>query len=236
MTVRIYREKHDDRGVTITLILLCVVLCVLITAGVMWALFTGSQKVTNHLQVGNLEIALKRTELVKTTLDEKGFLATADPDRNSKDFSEPTNDNVFGIVDGEKIVPGTKYVATMQLENLGDVGFGYWVKIECESKDVAKALAKQLKLVVYTDKNGDGVIDMASEGTESTVASGLEIGSVGDFIEKVAIGTSGTFIVSVEFVDAGYTYEDGVLASTNDVAKTQSLNFDLVVYAVSAVG
>lgn len=211
-----------------------ILLCMTIIVGMTWALFTDTQTVSNHLQAGDLVITLKRTELTKTTLNTSGKLVTSATDKNPKNFSNPTDENVFGIVEGEKLVPGTKYVAKMQIENHSDIAFGYWVKIDCKDEDVAKTLAKQLKIIVYTDKNGDGMIDTQNEGDDSTVATGLEVGSDKDYIGTLEIGKAESFIVSVEFTDTGYTYVDGVLTSTNDGAQTQSVDFDLVVYAIQA--
>ena len=91
-----------------------------------------------------------------------------------------------------------------------------------------------MKIIIYTDKNGDGTIDTTSEGVDSTVATGLEVGSDKDYIGTLERGKAENFIVSVEFIDTGYTYKDGVLTSTNDGAQTQSVEFDLVVHAVQA--
>ena len=111
-----------------------ILLCMTIIVGMTWALFTDTQKVTNHLQAGDLSITLKRTELTKTTLNAQGKLVESAPDTTTKNFSNPTDENVFGIVEGEKIVPGTKYVAKMQIENNSDVAFGYWIEIVCTDK------------------------------------------------------------------------------------------------------
>ena len=211
-----------------------IMLCMTVIVGMTWALFTDTQNVYNHLQAGDLAITLKRTELTKTTLNANGKLVTSAPDTNLKNFSNPTDENVFGLVEGEKVVPGTKYVAKMQIENHSDVAFGYWVKIDCKDEDVAKTLAKQLKIIIYTDKNGDGTIDTTAEGVDSTVATGLEVGSDKDYIGTLERGKAENFIVSVEFIDTGYTYKDGVLTSTNDGAQTQSVEFDLLVYAIQA--
>jgi predicted ribosomally synthesized peptide with SipW-like signal peptide len=194
-----------------------------IIAGMTWALFTDTQTVSNHLQAGDLKITLKRTELTKTTLDAKGKLVTSAPDTDPLTFSNPTTENVFGILENEKIVPGTKYVAQMQLENHSDVAFGYWIEIVCSDKTSGEDLAKQLKVTVNTETD-----------VESTVSDGLKIGSDKNFVDVLEIGENGTFTVAVEFVDEGYSFVDGVLTSKNDAAKTENLTFDLVVYAIQA--
>ena len=211
-----------------------ILLAMTIIVGVTWALFTDTKKISNHLQAGDLAITLKRVELTKRTLNADGKLATYPTDTTVKYFTAPTDENVFGLVEGEKVVPGTKYVANMQIENHSDLAFGYWVKIDCNDEDVAKTLAKQLKIIVYTDKNKDGTIDTTTEGVDSTIAAGLEVGNDKNFIGTVEVNTAENFIVSVEFVDAGYRYENGILSSANDSAQTQSVAFDLIVYAIQA--
>ena len=231
-----------------------ILLSMTIITGMTWALFTDTQNVTNHLQAGDLKITLKRTELTKTTLNSQGFLVTEPTDKTVVTFSNPTDNkqNVFGIetVNGkvtEKVVPGSKFVATMQIENNSDVAFNYWVRIDCKNEDVKKALASQLQVVVYTDKNKDGkiitenvdidqdgVVDIYKESSESYVSSDLEVGNDKKPIGTLAIGQSEKFIVSVEFVDLGYSYVNGVLTSSNDPAQLDNVEFDLVVYAIQA--
>ena len=212
-----------------------ILLCAVAIIGMTFALFTDTQNVNHHLRAGDMSITLRRTELVKTALDSTGKLveskvqSATDP---AVDFTDTDDDNVFGIVDGEKLVPGSKYVATMQIANESDVAFKYWIKVECNDADVEKQLADQLLINVYTDKNRDGVINIDSESDEGTVAKGVFVGSANDYIGMLGINESDTFIVSVEFVDKGYGYENGVLTSENDGAKKDLVGFDLVVYAV----
>ena len=204
-----------------------ILLCMSVIVGMTWALFTDTQTVSNHLQAGDLTIVLKRMELTKTTLNTGGYLAELPMDTTVVDFSNPTDENVFGLAtDGngnvtEKIVPGSKFVSKMKIENKSDVAFGYWVEIVCKDKTNGEDLAKQLKVTVNT--GNDAV---------STIDSGLKVGSDRDFVDVLAIGEEQTFTVTVEFVDEGYSFVNGVLDSTNDLAEKESLDFDLVVYAV----
>lgn len=204
-----------------------ILLAMTIIVGMTWALFTDTQIVSNHLQAGDLSITLKRTELTKTTLNESGYLVELPKDTTVVNFSNPTDKNVFGLTtdDGgnvtEKIVPGSTFVAKMEIENNSDVAFGYWIEIVCRDKTNGADLAKQLKVTVNT-------------GTDavSTVNDGLKIGNKDNFIDVLAIGEDGTFTVTVEFVDESYSFVNGVLSSANDAAERENLEFDLVVYAV----
>ena len=197
-----------------------IMLCMTIIVGMTWALFTDTQKVTNHLQAGDLSITLKRTELTKTTLNAQGKLVTSDPDTTTKNFSNPTDENVFGIVEGEKIVPGTKYVAKMQVENHSDVAFGYWIEIVCTDKTNGADLAKQLKVTVNTGADAS-----------ASVNDGLTVGSSSNYVGELIIGATAEFTVTVEFLDS-FVAENNI--DHNDLAQGENLSFDLVVHAVQA--
>ena len=204
-----------------------ILLCTIVIVGMTYALFTDTETVKNHLQAGDLSITLKRTKLTKTTLDSEGYLVEMQPIVQDVYFSQPTNENVFGLttdangVVTEKIVPGSKFVAEMEISNESDVAFGYWIEIVCKDKTQGAHLAEQVKVTVKT--NSDNA---------AFVGSGLKVGSDSNFIDVIEVDASGTFTVTVEFVDAGYTFENGVLSSTNNNAKNESLDFDLVVYAI----
>ena len=197
-----------------------ILLCMTIIVGMTWALFTDTQKVSNHLQAGDLSITLKRTELTKTTLNAQGKLVTSDPDTTTKNFSNPTDENVFGIVEGEKIVPGTKYVAKMQVENHSDVAFGYWIEIVCTDKTNGADLAKQLKVTVNTGTDAS-----------ASVNDGLNVGSSSNYVGELIIGATAEFTVTVEFLDSFVAANN---IDHNDLAQGENLSFDLVVHAVQA--
>lgn len=228
-----------------------ILLCMTVVVGSTWALFTDTNTVSNHLIAGDLDIKLERTDLVKTTLDEKGFLSEITVQDSAKqptpdapvDFSNANDQNVFALGTDEKVVPGSKFVATMKMTNNSDVAFGYWIKIVCTDentgKDSTAILADQLRVVVYTDKNDDGVIntnipyDTNPDASYSTIANGLTVGADDDFINVLGIGDYENFIVSVEFVDEDYELDaDGVLTSENDAAMKDEVKFDLIVYAI----
>ena len=219
------KNKSTNRRRSLLVSAAVIVLCMVVVVGMTYALFTDTQKVQNHLKAGDLRITLKRTELTKTTLNENGYLVTPDvPDKTVVDFTNPTDKNVFGLnTDGngevtEKIVPGSKFVAKMEIQNNSDVAFGYWIEIICTDKTRGEDLAKQLKITV--------------DAKDSYIADGLTVGSDKAYIEVLDKGASGTFTVTVEFEDKGYTFENGVLSSANDIAQSEDLKFDLVVYAV----
>ena len=198
-----------------------ILLCMTIIAGTTWALFTDTQTVSNHLQAGDLKISLARTELTKRTLNSVGKLVTSAPDTTRLDFSNPTDENVFGIVDDEKIVPGTKYVAKMEISNKSDVAFGYWVEIKCTDATAGEHLAKQLKVTVNTGTDATAFVN------DGLIVKGANDGYVGELL----IGESAEFTVTVEFLDS-FVVENNIEA--NDLAQGENLSFDLVIHAVQA--
>ena len=199
-------------------------LCIAMIAAGTYALFTDTVKVTNHLQAGDLSITLKRTELVKTTLNASGYLVE-DTVQSATDaavnFTNSTTENVFGIVVDEKIVPGSKFVAKMQLENESDVAFGYWIEIVCKDKTKGENLAKQVKITVNTGSDN-----------ADFVGNGLTVKGVNsDYVGELAIGATATFTVTLEFLDSAITNNN---IEENNLAQGEKIDFDLVVHAVQA--
>lgn len=196
-----------------------VLLAMTVIVGMTWALFTDTQKVINHLQAGDLEITLKRMELTKTKLNAAGYLVTpSEPDKTVVNFSNPTDKNVFGIEPDERIVPESKYVAKMEIQNKSDVAFGYWIEIVCTDKTNGADLAKQLKVTVNTGSD-----------LSALVGDGLVVGGADAYVGELAVGDTGTFTVTVEFLDS-FVEENNI--AHNDLAQGESLSFDLIVHAV----
>lgn len=202
---------------SILMSVLTLMLCLALVAGGTYALFTDSATIQNHLQAGTLDVKLTRVELVKTTLDGKGFLVKGDPNTERVDFSEKINRNLFDITNTEKIVPGTKYEAKLELKNESDVAFGFWIDVVCTDKTKGEDLAKQLKVTVLSDEH------------YAYVGDGLTVkGDSSDYIDVLAIGDTVTFTVIVEFVDS---HVDNTIGP-NDLAQGEEIHFDLIVSAV----
>lgn len=200
-----------------------ILLCMTLIVGATYALFTDTQTVKNHLQAGNLSITLKRIELTKTHLDDMGYLfedvvqTTDDP---AVTFSNPTDKNMFDIETDEKIVPGSKYAATLQIENHSDVAFRYWIEIVCRNKSQGEDLAKQLKVTVNTGDDASAFVN-----------DGLIVKGDGGYVGELAIGDTENFTVTVEFLDS-FVEENDI--DHNDLAQGEKVEFDLVVHAVQA--
>ena len=189
-----------------------IAMCLCAIVGMTYALFTDSVSVKNHLQAGNLDIALVRTDLEYAILDNDGYLTTYSDDKDF-DFTDGTKENVFGIESTDcKIVPGSYFDATLELQNKGNVAFTYSVKLVLIEGD--NELADQLK-VTLTHADGTQTIKTVSE-----LVNGLEI--------EAGTMTTDTkaqaFSIKVEFVDG----------TSNNLAKDQTVVFDLVVSAVQA--
>lgn len=212
-----------------------ILLCLTVVVGMTFALFTDDNLVNNHLVAGDLEITLWRTDLVKWDLDEKGYISenvvqdstkTDDPAHAPVNFTNTTTRNIFDIDldadgNGDRIVPGCKYEATMLMENNSDVAFGYWIEVKCRNTDSGENLAKQLKVTVNTGTDNHAFL-----------GDGLVVkGENSNYIGVLAVDEDTTFTVTVEFLDS-YVPENGLESDANDAAQAESLEFDLVVYAV----
>lgn len=191
-----------------------IMLCICIIAGMSYALFTDSVSVGNHLQAGNLNVTLTRTNLKYSVLNDDGELAVTTVEEDL-DLTTSNANNVFGIDSSDiRIVPGSYFDADLEIKNAGNTAFNYSVSIKLlgDSTD----LAEQLKVTVR-DENGD-VIDTQMLGD---LANGMSIDTgkmkVGDTVQK--------FSVRVEFIDN---------TSINNDAQNDSAVFDLVVTAVQA--
>lgn len=188
-----------------------ILLCIAIMFGMTFALFTDRETVNTHLKAGYLDITLKRTKLVSTSLDNNtGFLKT-ETDENIKDFSN-TDDNVFDITKNTKIVPGCEYAADMLIENNSDVAFKYWIGVVYNG-DKELELANQLEVSLTTD-----------ETVFANVSESMQFGDATHYVGLLQKGQSETFSVALKFPH--------LVNGDNNLAQTQELDFDIVVYAI----
>ena len=214
---RRWRKFRERRALVCALIIL---LCIMIILAMLWALFVlfvDTQNIKSHLRGAEMVLTLERTELTKTTLNAEGKF---EPSTSTEvvDFSGKTNENVFGLYEGEKIAPGTTFVAKMRIGNEGDVAFGYWIEIVCTDKSAGEALAKQLYITVNT-----------GEDNAAFVADGLTVGSEENYVGEILVNGYTEFTVTVEFLDSFIAdIED------NNLAQGEELSFDLIVHAVQA--
>ena len=214
---------------SVLLSVMTLVLCLALVAGGSYALFTDEETLENHLVAGTMDVTLVRTDLVTETLDNStGFLVEKSVERgdyaDNVDYTNGKNreTNVFGLADGDLIVPKSKYTATMTISNntpeyKSDVAFAYWIKISIGDEDAAKALASQLRVTVKQGSTyNESLLLNAATG------DGCYIGGQDSPIGILARNCSQDFTVTVEFVSS----------DANNSAKSQSLDFDLTVYAV----
>ena len=146
---------------------LTILACLMIICGSTFALFTKNVTTTQHLQAGHLDLTLQREKLVTNKLQENG---TMKEETNNQliDFTKSTNENLFGIKEIDKVVPGSSYEATLILKNLGDVAIDYYIEIVIKNGEETE-LIKQLQLTF---------IDIKTNTTKSNLLSnGLQMGS-----------------------------------------------------------
>lgn len=213
----VVRAARQQRFGAIALATISILLSITTIALGIYALFTDEAKVTNHLQAGTLDAELHRTALSKKYLDNTtGRLVTATND-NDVNFTDETTDNVFGIADGELLVPTSEYAATLQVKNNGTIAFDYKLLLSLPQGIAENKLAQQLQITV-SGLNDTDIVKKLSE---------LEVNAD----NEVVIGTGSllkdgtrSFTVTLKFVDQ---------ASNND-AQGAELSFDLIVRATQA--
>lgn len=197
-----------------------VLICLTAIIGASYALFNQTISVGNHLQAGNLEANLTRTNLEYAILDSDGVLTKTVVDTDV-DFTNKTKENIFGLDKDSRIVPGSYFEAEMQLANNGTVAYDYSVEIHIlsNSDEGVNELAKQLKVTFKVGEKEEShmlseLIEQASKtGGKYTIAEG-----------RMPIESNASFTVRVEFV----------LADNNNDAQDQACAFDLVISAVQA--
>ena len=183
-----------------------------IVVGMTYALFTDTVSVKNHLQAGNLDVSLKRTMLTYSVLDENGVLKTETVDQDY-DFTETTEKNIFGLEsENLKIVPGSFFEATLQLNRHDSVAFNY--SVELRQLEGSSDLANQIDVTV---KKSDGTT-VTKKLSEFANGETISMGSMD------GTDTTETFVVRVEFKDD----------ANNNAAKSQTVTFDLIVKAEQA--
>lgn len=184
-----------------------VMLCVALLVCGTYALWSKQTTLETHLVAGKLDLKLERTKLTKTVLDTDGYLAET-TDNTVIDLTSASDANVFGITDGELIVPASSYEAELKITNTGDVAFKYDIVIKLGT-EIDEHLKEQLKVSV---DNGEG--KALSEFDEAN----------GEVVVSKSVVKSGnsTFAIKIEFEDL----------DTNNDAMEERADFDLVVKAV----
>lgn len=192
-----------------------------------YALFSDQVKVTNHLVAGNLNVSLLRTNLSKHTLDNTTGYSKDVTDDTVVDFTEATDKNIFGLEDGELVVPTSWFEATLKIVNgtknsdgsyvASSVAFDYGVKVDVDEGSDAD-LIDQLYVTV-SKFDGEAFTPVVTEKklnefTTDTVFSGV--------MDKSQLEQQ--FKIKLEFKNL----ENAV----NNEAMDDNADFDLIVEAV----
>ena len=182
-----------------------IMICAATLVGGTYALWSKKVEVNNHLVAGKLDLKLERTKLVKSEVNEKGYITN----ESSTDVVDlgASNANAFGIEDDELIVPTSSYEAEIKLTNNGSVAVQYEVIIKLTD---GEELAGQL--MVSVDGEEKGYLSTFSGDEERTITS-----------KALAINDSSTFTIKVEFVNND---------DTNNAVMSKESKFDLVIKAV----
>lgn len=211
------------------MILACAMLalCIAITAGTSFALFSDTVNFTNHIISGDLELRLLRTDLTTNYLNDAGRITKVE-DHVDQRFGEAEGENFFGLdrKDGNDlfalVAPGCSVIAKAQIENVGNVAFGYYLVFKLtDNKQSDEILARQL-MVTVKDKNG-------TVKAQQYLSKGLTVtGENNTFINTVDAKTvCEEFTVILEFVDEAHDS-----AIKNNAAENMTVWFDMQVHAV----
>ena len=184
-------------------------LCLAILTLTVFVFFDNSVGLINHIESGELDVSLVRTDLKGKVFSSDGALKDYhNPARI--DFSTPSKYNLFDLKDDVYVVPGCEYIATMEVINNGDVKFGYYIEFVVRD-DSSLELCEQLQVVVTS---GDKTI--------TTKLSDFMLGGEGDYISILDIGCISTVTVEVCFIDD---------SSINNAAMDKKVYFDFIVHA-----
>lgn len=166
----------------------------------------------DHLVTDEGGFTLVRNSLNFYETDESG-VERRKTDNSVTDFTDPNNDNIFGLTGSVTVSPGSKITANMEIANTSDESFVYWLGLNLDGNE--NELFGQLEISV---KVSDSPLQ-----TQAVFVNGQAmLGSATQPIAKVSDGNSSEFSVTVEFKHN---------SSLNDSAQNQAAVFDLVVYA-----
>ena len=210
-------RKRRILVITFSIILLCISLLVSST----YALFSETVIINNHLQAGELDVSLVRTNLKYTILNKEGYLEEKEIKENI-DFSVLKKDSIFGIEEENLlVVPGSYFEAEMELRNQGNVAIDYVIKIVID--DEINELSKQIKIKIIKDDHTEIVKRLSDIINNDFIISSDEM-KVGDKTNK--------FIIRIEFIDDVIENEYQGEIINNNLAQNKKTMFDLIVQAV----
>ena len=205
-----------------------ILLCLTILVGATLGLFSDGVTVHNHLQAGDLEADLVRTNLKYVVLNAQGQLQEYN-NGSTVNLSNTTHPkfNIFGL-DSEdiRIAPLSYFEADLEIRNEGNVAFDYTVKLAFTgdaTKAENKALAEQLLVTIThkgtTIKSEVPLINFVEAGTNYVLFSDLLLADITkDF-------TAADFTVKISFKNDN---------NINNFAQIGTVTFDLIVEAVQS--
>ena len=248
---------------TVLIAIAAIALCIALIVAGSYALFTDSTPVKNHLQAGRMEMTLKRTNLVGSKINEKGFLDDYANDAVVDFTRTSTRDqNVFGFtfdattqdkddladVVTNKVVPGTVLTATMELDmtDRSNVAYAYWIEFvvadangnlyNVDTNSNHLELAEQIVISI----NNETPVKLSEiANNEAKLCYGSQAAPLGevhviDDASTTADESKAVFTVRVEFLD-DFVDSNGLVKGENNDAQGQLVIFDMVVHAVQLV-
>ena len=210
-------ENNRNNKKKIIVSAVSVFLIIIITVGlIIWVLFdrNGRDPVDHIIQDGSLNLSLKRENLNSNVLGNSGVLNNVTDDRTA-DFTNATDNNIFGLKGNTYIVPDCSFEAVMTVSNVGEnaVPFAYWLSVETDGE--LNALASQLKATVT----------IGEEAVSFYLSEGLTFGTERAPADVVEAGETSSFSIKIEY---------DRLVATNE-SQGETVYFDLIVHAFQVV-
>lgn len=204
-----------------------IILCLTILIGATYGLFSDGVVIHNHLQAGDLEADLWRTNLEYTALDSAGLLGytTIGDDLDLSNTKLPEM-NVFGLDSSDlRIIPRSYVKADLEIRNLGNVAFDYTVKLVFTGDtSLNNAFAKQLDITIvdpYGKESETRPLDtFTTDGKHYVLFSGNLLSS-----HDIMTYNKAAFSVKVTFRDD---------STINNQAQAAIATFDLIVEAIQS--
>ena len=184
---------------------------------------------------------LLRVGATHAYLDSEGYISTVsysgtqklpNGEETYKDFTAPTNSNVFGLTDKTKIVPQGYFIVNMVIQNAENVAYNFNVDLlwDAAGADTNEKLelSKQIK-VTFTEYDANGqvkntTVRMLNEMTDTNAKF------MSGTMDNADYSAERRFDIKVEFLD-----DKVVQGITNNLAMDATVFFDLHVTAEQAV-
>lgn len=237
--------KRRSRALILALVILA--LCLALSIGATYALFSSTVSTNIHLQSGSLSLGFERVNYQAWELKDDGTLGTSKNNSNTPIDLVTNGKKTFEI---ENAVPGCWYQSDFKVTRQGDVAIDYYLSIIWDKTDAngntlsatdiaeQEKFAKQIEITVSGGSLTEAKTFMLSEA--ETKGKNISLGSI--LVKTATTETenevelnSSYFSVTAKFVnDEDYNKLNSNKIINND-AQSKSISFDVQIYATQKV-